>query len=40
MFSVPCNLGTGCRVEEPDGGQVQDIGICQKPMGNTQQGIC
>jgi hypothetical protein len=30
MFSMPCNLGTGCRLKEPDGGRVQDIGVFVK----------
>jgi hypothetical protein len=30
MFSVPCNFGTSCRLKEPDGGQVQDIGVFVK----------
>ncbi len=30
MFSVPCDLETGCRLKEPDGGRVQDIGVFVK----------
>jgi hypothetical protein len=30
MFSMPCDLETGCRLKEPDGGHVQDIGVFVK----------